>query len=616
MRRIVSLLFTVILAPLILCQPAATVGLSSSFPSSQNSQSIQKAVVFALDTSNSMNSNDRNRFAIDSIAQLIYSLPSNYLVGVVAYNTDVVATQGMSDSKNRDNIMKAVESVRYVGYTNAGAGLTKAMELLNSVDASEKTIVMLSDGEIVMQNDAATATSSGQFKNAVAEAKNSGVVVHVIGLGTDMENKANTIFSASVETGGINYHAPKAEDIQLAVDSILLDQLNIKKTTAAVVSADGGTEELDIAIPAANSTNARIIFISDNPIRNLNADFSAGSVRQVSGTHYTLLELDHPSAEIVHVSFEGAAGSQIKVDVITEYRIILTPDVTYEDIVPEDDKAVLYDRTAQISVAFYDAENPERQVLTDTIFEGRSLTGTVNGHAWSGAIRAGSVSLPPQSQVSSDTNEEIFISFDNLDTNIIAQQIISVSLEGAPLLPPPPPVLEPPDYRPVIVGVSIGLLILILAVVYAVISHRRKKPRTISDPPPPAPSKYSYTGRLNIYITRTKSGRDVPPLTYNLFRIPGGKILTLQEILDGCNVREPLDGADRIYFKAGANRCLVLSNESDCTIMQSREILMKGRSYLIGLDSKVDITFEDESSEMALQYREVKPNELGSYART
>ena len=185
-----------------------------------------------------------------------------------------------------------------------------------------------------------------------------------------------------------------------------------------------------------------------------------------------------------------------------------------------------------------------------------------------------------------------------------------VPLEGALPLP------EPPDYRPVIIGVSLFVLLLILGAVYAVVSHRRKKPRSIPDPPPPAPSKYSYTGRLNLYITRTKSGRDVPPLTYNLFRIPGGKILTLQEILDGCNVSEPLEGADRIYFKAGANRCLVLSNESDCTIMQAREILMKGRSYLIGLDSKVDITFEDEVSEMALQYREVKPNELRSYART
>ena len=107
----------------------------------------------------------------------------------------------------------------------------------------------------------------------------------------------------------------------------------------------------------------------------------------------------------------------------------------------------------------------------------------------------------------------------------------------------------------------------------------------------------------------------MPPLTYDLFRIPGGKILSLQEILDGCNVTEHLEGADKIFFKAGANRCLVLSNDSDCTIMQNREILMKGRSYLIGIDTKVDITFEDEISEIALQYRQVRPNELRSYAR-
>ena len=374
MKRIVSLLLAAVLAPLILCQSAAAEGVSSSAPPQQNSGSIQKAVVFTLDASNSMNGNDRNRLAIDSIAQLIYSLPSNYVVGVVAYNTDIVAAQGMADSGSRDSIMKAADSVRYTGYTNAGTGLTKALELLDTVEASEKTVVMLSDGEIVMQDDAATAVSSGQFENAVTEAKNSGVVIHVIGLGADMENKANTIFSASAETGGANYHAPRAEDIQQAVDSILLEQLNIKKTTAAVVDADGGTEELDITIPTANATNARLLFISDSPIRNLNADFSAGSVRQVSGTHYTLLELDHPSAEKVHVSFQGAAGSQVKVDVITEYHIILTPGIVYEDTEPADEDAVSYDRTAQISVAFYDAENPERQVLTDSVFEGRSLT--------------------------------------------------------------------------------------------------------------------------------------------------------------------------------------------------------------------------------------------------
>ena len=594
---------------LVLCQVVSAAELQND----NNDHSVQKAIVFAVDASNSMNGNDGNRFAIDSIAQLIYSLPSNYYVGVVAYNTDVIAAVGMSDSENRDSIMAAANFVRYIGYTNAGAGLTKAMELLDTIDAAEKTVVMLSDGEIIMQDDTATALSSSQFQAAVTQAKEKQVVIHVIGLGADMENKENTIFSASAETGGSNYHAPKAEDIQQAVDSILLDQLHIKKTTAAIVDADGGTETLDINIPTSNATNARILFISDNPIENLNADFNAGNVRQVSGAHYTLLELNHPSAEKVHVSFQGNAGSQVKVDVITEYYLTMIPQVVYDDVAPNEEDATHYERTAQINVSFYDMENPERQVLTDSVFEGKSLSGTIDGQEWSGSLKSGIVSLPPQSDIAENQTAEIVVAFDNLETNIIVQQPLTVSLDGAPELPVLP---EPPDYRPVIIGGIIGILLVALLLVYLIVGHKRRKPRTIPDPPPPEPSKYDYTGRLNIYITQTKSGRDIPPLTYNLFRIPGGKVLSLQEILDGCDVSEPMEGADRIYFKAGAGRCLVLSNDSDCTIMQNREILLKGRSYLIGLDSKVDITFEDEITEMALQYREVRPNELRNYAHT
>ena len=601
MKRVIRLGgMVVVMLSLMLCQPVFAAELQKDF-------SVQKAVVFTLDASNSMNGNDRNRLAIDSIAQLIYSLPSNYSVGLVAYNTDVVAASGMVGSDGRDSIMEAANAIRYTGYTNAGAGLTRAMELLDSIEASQKTVVMLSDGEIVMQNDAATAASSSQFQNAVSAAKESGTVIHVIGLGSDMENTANTIFSASAETWGSNYHAPRAWDIQQAVDAILLDQLNVKKTTAAVVDADGGTEELDITIPSANASTVRILFISDSPIRNLVADFNAGSVRQVSGTHYTLLELASPTAENVHVRFQGEAGSQVNVDVVTEYNVAMVPKVTYEDVEPEDAEAANYDRTAQISLAFYDAENPERQVLTDAAFEGRSISGTVGGQAWTGALLSGSVALPPVSGLAEDRIEQITVSFDNLETNVITQQPLAVSLEGAPALP------EAPDYRPVIIGGAAGALLLILLAVYLAAGQSRKKPRSIPDPPPPAPSKYSYTGRLNIYITRTKSGRDVPPLTYDLFRIPGGKILSLQEILDGCNVTEHMEGADKISFKAGANRCLILSNDSDCTIMQNREILMKGRSYLIGIDTKVDITFEDEISEMALQYRQVRPSEARSY---
>lgn len=562
-----------------------------------------RAVVFALDASNSMNSNDRSRLAIDSIAQLIYSLPSNYSVGIVAYNTDVVAASGMADSGGRDSIMEAANAVRYTGYTNAGVGLARAMELLDTVEASQKTVVMLSDGEIVMQNDAATAASSSQFQSAVASAKESGTVIHVIGLGSDMENTANTIFSASAETGGSNYHAPRAEDIQQAVDAILLDQLNVKKTTAAVVDADGGTEELDITIPSANASTVRILFISDSPIRNLVADFNAGSVRQVSGTHYTLLELARPTAENVHVRFQGEAGSQVNVDIITEYHVVIIPEVAYEDVEPDDPQAINYDRTAQISLAFYDAKNPERQVLTDLIFQGLSTPVTVGNTVIPESLEGGMISF--ELPVVESGDQVVFLDLNELDTNLIMEQPVYLTLEGAPALPPA-------DVRPqIIVAILAAVAIISILLIFFTVHRKKITPLPNSQTAQsPVTSRYNFTGRLNLYIANTLSGHDFPPLTYNLFRIPGGKKLSLQEILDGCEVDELFEGADKIFFQPAAGHCLLLTNESDCTLIQNREILMKGHSYQIGPNSKIDITFEDERSELALQYREVRPSDM------
>jgi len=37
---------------------------------------------------------------------------------------------------------------------------------------------------------------------------------------------------------------------------------------------------------------------------------------------------------------------------------------------------------------------------------------------------------------------------------------------------------------------------------------------------------------------------------------------------------------------------------------------MKNRSYSLALDSKIDVTFEDEISELTLQYKDLKPSEM------
>lgn len=612
MKRKCSRLYSFILASLILMTCIQTQAAAADLP-----PGTSKAVMFLLDASNSMNTNDREQLAKDSIAQLVYSLPSNYYVGFVAYNTSVVSNIGMQDSRTREPVMEAVDAVVYTGYTNAGAGLTTGMELLGSVDASEKTIVILSDGEIIMSSDDATAESSSQFQAAVEDAQAKGVRIHVIGLGADMADDGNTIFSAAVQTKGINYHAPQATDIQSAIDSILLEQLGVKKTRAAIVDTDDGTEDITVTIPSSNTSRTRILLTSGSPIQNLKADFSAVNGWQYSGSRYTLLELDHPTDTAVHITFQGKANGQVKVDVISEYVLTAKLAVAYSDSKPEASEAKYYDRSADISAVFYDAGDSDRQMLTDPVFQGLLVPTTADADPMSCYLKDGEITF--RRVVTADTKLPVHFDFTKLDTNLILEQPVQLNLEGPPILPEPP-LEEPPleDYRPQIIVGSLILLALISVLIIWIASRRKKakviSPSAAATAAPAAQaepaSRYGYVGRLNIYVTNTLSGHDFPPLTYNLFRIPGGKKLSLQEILDGCEVNEPFEGADKIFFQPAAGHCLLLTNESDCTLMQNREILMKGCSYQISLNSKVDITFEDERSEIALQYRDVKPSDM------
>lgn len=614
MKRKISRLYSFVLACFMLLACLQTQAAAANLP-----PGTSKAVVFLLDASNSMNSNDQQRLAKDSIAQLIYSLPSNYYVGFAAYNTSVVSSIGMQDSHDREPVMEAVDSVTYTGYTNAGAGLATAMELLDTVDATEKTVVILSDGEIIMSSNEATAESSSQFQAAVEAAQTAGVRIHVIGLGADMADNDNTIFSASTQTNGINYHAPQSTDIQSVIDSILMEQLGVKKTRAAIVDTDGGTEDITVNIPSVNTSRTRILLTSGNPIQNLKADFSAVNGWQYSGSRYTLLELDHPTDTTVHITFQGQAGGQVKIDVISEYVLTTQLDVSYTDSEPELPEAEYYERVADVAATFYDAGDSDRQMLTDTVFQGLLVQTTAGGDTIPCYLKDGAITF--QRTVEDDTKTAVQFDFTKLDTNLILEQPVFMELEGPPALPKPPIKVE--DYRPqIIVGSLILLALISMLIIW--LASRRKKAKVVT-PPAAATgaaaasasearveeaSRFGYVGRLNIYITNTLSGHDFPPLTYNLFRIPGGKKLSLQEILDSCEVDEPFEGADKIFFQPAAGHCLLLTNESDCTLMQNREILMKGRSYQISLNSKVDITFEDERSEIALQYRDVKPSDM------
>ena len=83
----------------------------------------------------------------------------------------------------------------------------QAVEMLMDSSATEKDIVLLSDGECLMQDEDATKIAYTAYQSATVQAVQSGIRIHVIGLGEEMEDIENSIFQAAAKTnGGVYFH--------------------------------------------------------------------------------------------------------------------------------------------------------------------------------------------------------------------------------------------------------------------------------------------------------------------------------------------------------------------------------------------------------------------------
>ena len=69
----------------------------------------KKSIVIVLDISGSMKNNDPNRLVIDSIGKFIYSIPSDYEINLVLYNSDIVLNEYATSLESREKIVNSIE---------------------------------------------------------------------------------------------------------------------------------------------------------------------------------------------------------------------------------------------------------------------------------------------------------------------------------------------------------------------------------------------------------------------------------------------------------------------------------------------------------------------------
>ena len=178
-------------------------------------------LVFLIDVSGSMYSEDKLPLLQKSFSYLISQLGEDDTVSIVTYSgMEEVVLDGCAGNKN-DLIMKAVNSLHAEGSTNGEAGLKMAYQLAEKhfVPDGNNRIIMASDGDLNVG-----ISSADELAEFVGGKRDAGVFISVLGFGTGNYRDAN--MEALADNGnGVYYYVDSELEAEKIFGTDLLSTL-------------------------------------------------------------------------------------------------------------------------------------------------------------------------------------------------------------------------------------------------------------------------------------------------------------------------------------------------------------------------------------------------------
>lgn len=164
------------------------------------SEAPDSNLVFLLDVSGSMHSDDKLPLLQKSFAMLAEELTEKDRVSIVTYaGSDKVVLEGVSGDE-KTKIIDALESLEAGGSTNGADGIETAYKLAGEyfIEGGNNRVILATDGDLNVG-----VSSESELDELITEKKESGVFLSVLGFGTGnmKDNKMETL----ADRGNGNY---------------------------------------------------------------------------------------------------------------------------------------------------------------------------------------------------------------------------------------------------------------------------------------------------------------------------------------------------------------------------------------------------------------------------
>jgi len=206
-------------------------------------------VLFVLDNSGTMKSNDPEFMTRRSVLRLTKAFTQDTRVGVVVFDVKADLAMPLTSVANPDFENELKNSLRRLGYTGKYTNIPIAIERavydlkLHGRKDAEKVVIFMTDG-FIDSGDAKKDIGLATWlkEDLTLEAKNAGI--RIFSLAFTEEADFELIQTLSVKTGGGYYRAGKMEDLEKVFDAIQQAILLPPVKTQSLVEKDGLLMEL------------------------------------------------------------------------------------------------------------------------------------------------------------------------------------------------------------------------------------------------------------------------------------------------------------------------------------------------------------------------------------
>lgn len=545
----------------------------------------QTDIIFLIDCSKSMDQVDEEYLVFDFVKEMAASVPRQYKIGAVIYANE--ANSVIPVGSSQAEIKYGLQNIEYKGYGDAGAGLVEAIRLFQDI-GQNKRIVLISDGEIVMDKAAKTQQAAELFADAVQEAADKGIIIDIIALGEKKE-EGETIYAAAEDTSGRVYTVNDAGSLAAFGGRYLFEEHGIKaQTTGRLIGTKG---ELEIELPDVLMSDAKIVLTGRQDSESVIVLCNAEKMTVNGGEGFTVVNLKKPASGNIKISLSSEEDMDIDCYLTAEYDIETRIENTYSvetgeaeivfDIVNGNGESLLKGHLSEAGFPLYVNGKEEQYTISD------------NG------IR---LKMPVSESRKVEVKADISGMYGHYYGETSAETHIVV-----------PIIEEEPQvdwfFWSVIVIFLLGLVLIFFfwgrKRKYGR-SYMRKVDRRIELPEEGKPLKNEFAGKILIYIIKNKEGIDYPPESVNLFARSKRDIITLQWLLDACGLPLEPNGADKVIFKAGAQKQLLVKNNSKATALKGREVMLKSHQYPVFYNEKITFIFEKDDTEVEVHYKDIR----------